>query len=108
MASYTLLTIEEAAAAAALDVEIVRYVAELGLVAPAAGYGDAELAELRRVRRLIDDLDLALPAVEVVLRMRRRMLALQAEVLELRAELRRAGRRPILRLRQDGDWEDWM
>jgi hypothetical protein len=43
---------------------------------------------LRRVRRLIDDLELDHPAIEVVLRMRRRLLALEAEVQQLSGELR--------------------
>jgi hypothetical protein len=107
MTTYVLLTLDEAADAAALDVTIVRHVAELGLVAPPDGYGEAELAELRRVRRLIDELDLTLPAVDVVLRMRQRMLALQAEVRRLESELRRGPRRRPSRF-DDGEWDDWV
>jgi hypothetical protein len=88
-----LLKEDEAAVAVALDVTIVRMLAECGAIKPQQGYGAAELAELRRVRRLIDDLGLDPEAVEVVLHMRRQMLALQAEVRRLQAELRLA-RRP--------------
>ena len=102
------LSLEEAAALASLEVAVVRYCAEAGLIAPAAGYGEAELAELRRVRRLIDDLELNMPAVEVMLRMRRRMLALQAELRRLELELRRAGRPMAARLLEDADWEEWL
>ncbi|MDQ5852814.1 MAG: hypothetical protein M3380_12255 [Chloroflexota bacterium] len=88
-----LLNQDEAATAVALDLTVVRLCAESGLIAPAQGYDEADLAELRRVRRLIEDLGLDQPAIEVVLRMRRRMLALQAQVQQLETELRRA-RRP--------------
>ena len=83
-----LLDQDEAAAATALEVTVVRLCAESGLIAPRQGYGEADLAELRRVRRLINDLGLDHPAIEVVLRMRRRLLALQAEVQRLETELR--------------------
>lgn len=98
-----LLTLDEAADATALEVAVVRRCAEIGIVAPAGGYGADELAELRRVRRLMDDLELGLPAIDVVLRMRRRMLALQADIRRLEAELRRRQRdnRPPA---EDAEW----
>jgi hypothetical protein len=105
MTTYLLLTLDEAAAASALEVAVVRRCAEAGLVAPRAGYGEEDLAELRRVRRLIDDLELGLPAVEVVLHMRRQMLALRAEVARLEAELRRF-RHPAAPLHEDGEWDE--
>jgi hypothetical protein len=104
--TYLLLTLDEAAAAAALEAAVVRRCAEIGLVAPEAGYGAAELAELRRVRRLIDELELSLPGVEVVLRMRQRLLALQAEVQRLEAELRRANRPRARRSFDEAEWDE--
>jgi hypothetical protein len=101
-----MLTPDEAAATADLEITIVRRYAELGLIAPQAGYGAPELAELRRVRRLMRELELDHPAIEVVLRMRRRMLALQAEVRRLEADLRRAAHRPIVRDTIDAEWDD--
>jgi hypothetical protein len=96
----------EAAVATALELTIVQRYAENGLIAPQRGYGEDDLAELRRVRRLLEDLELDHPAVEIVLRMRRNMIALQAEVQRLQAELRRArgssSRSPAL----DEIWED--
>jgi hypothetical protein len=49
---------------------------------------DADLVELRRIRRL-QDLGVNLPGIEVILRMRRRIRALQAHVgrLERRWEM---------------------
>ena len=101
-----LLDQDEAAAVTALEVMVVRLCAESGLIAPAQGYGEAELAELRRVRRLINDLGLDHPAIEVVLRMRRRLLALQAEVQRLETELRMS--RGIARRTTwvDAEWTD--
>ena len=99
-----LLNQDEAATAVALDLTVVRLCAKSGLIAPAQGYDEADLAELRRVRRLIEDLGLDQPAIEVVLRMRRRMLALQAQVQQLETELRRA-RRPSSAPRWiDAEW----
>ena len=90
-AANRMFTLAEAAAAVALDVTVVRRYAELGLIAPPAhGYSASELAELRRVRRLMEDLELDHPAIEVILRMRRHVLALQAEVRRLEVELRAA------------------
>lgn len=102
------LTLDEAATAAALEVAVVRYYVDLGLLAPPShGYGEADLAELRRIRRLIDDLGFDLAAVEVVLRMRQRVLALQAEVRHLEAELRAARyRRRAPREWDDAEWYD--
>lgn len=83
------LTIDEAAAACGLDTLMVRYYAELNLITPwPGGYGADELAELRRARRLMHDLELEPEAIAVILRMRRHMLALQAELRRLEAELR--------------------
>jgi hypothetical protein len=101
-----LLSESEAAAAAALDVALVRLCAEHGLIAPTQGYADDDLAELRRVRRLTEVLDLDYAAVDVVLRMRRRMLALQAEVQRLERDLRRG--RPVVRpaFWVDAEWTE--
>ncbi len=46
-----LLNQYEAATATALEVAVVRLYAESGLIAPRQGYGEADLAELRRLRR---------------------------------------------------------
>jgi hypothetical protein len=96
----------EAAVVTALELTIVQRYAENGLIAPQRGYGEDDLAELRRVRRLLEDLELDHPAVEIVLRMRRHMVALQADVRRLQAELRRARGSPPSSAPVDGIWED--
>ena len=101
-----LLSQDEAATAVALDLAVVRLCAESGLIAPPQGYDEADLAELRRVRRLIEDLGLDQPAVELVVRMRRRILVLQTQVQRLEAELRRARRTPSPALWVDAEWVD--
>jgi hypothetical protein len=98
---HRLLNQEEAAAATALEIAVVRACAESGLIVPAHGYNEADLAILRCVRRLIEDLGLDQSAIEVVLPMRQRLVALQAEVRRLERELRTARR--ALRL---GDWSE--
>ncbi len=69
---------------------------------------EADLAELRRVRRLIEDLGLDYPAIEVVLRMRRRLLALQADMQRLQTELRAIRPAPRQATWIDAEWtESW-
>lgn len=103
---YYLLSIEEAADATALDVRIVRQYAELGLITPSErGYAAAELAALRSVRRLRDDLELSHEAIEIILRMRRRIEALQTDLQQMQRDLRAAGRsRPAAW--EDAEWRD--
>lgn len=51
------------------------------------GYTPAEIQEMARIRRLQDDLGLEFPAVEVVVRMRRRMVNLLAEMEMLEQQM---------------------
>lgn len=60
-----------------LSVDIVEYCLEVGLVRQAMS--EEDLAELRRIRRL-QSLDINLAGIEIIVRMRRRMLAMQAEM----------------------------
>jgi DNA-binding transcriptional MerR regulator len=53
------------------------------------GYSVADIHRLARIRRLRDDLSLSLPAVEVVLHMRRQVLDLRAQLDELEARMAR-------------------
>jgi MerR family transcriptional regulator/heat shock protein HspR len=73
----TRITIRVAAQKANVEPEIVRHCIEVGLVS--RNLTADELAELRRVRRL-RDLGVNIPGVEVILRMRRRIEALQSEI----------------------------
>ena len=96
----------EAAAVVALDVAVVRAYAQRGVIAPAHGYTAADLAELRRVRRLMEDFELDASAIDIVLRMRRQLLALQAEVRRLEAELQQARRGHDVASWTDAMWTD--
>jgi hypothetical protein len=98
---------EQAAAETRMDVRVVWRYADLGLITPsAAGYSDAELAELRRVRRLHDDLELDHPAIEIILRMRRQIAALQAEIRRMQLEIRSTRRPPGRSGWVEAEWDD--
>lgn len=75
------ITIRTAARRAGVDVYVVRHCVEVGLMEE--DLSERDLAELRRVRRLMG-LGINLPGVEVILRMRRRIQNLQAELARLK------------------------
>jgi DNA-binding transcriptional MerR regulator len=106
MERYILLNREQAAAAARLEVAVVQHYADAGLISPDAGYGENDLADLRVVRRMMVDLELDHPAIEIILQMRRRMLSMQRELRQLQAHSRRAPFAPALVI--DADWDDVM
>ncbi len=80
----TTITITVAARRCGLTPRTVRRYIRRGLVSELLT--EAELAELRRIRRLTD-LGVNLAGVEIILRMRRRIEELQAEIDHLRALL---------------------
>lgn len=73
----------------------IRYYEQLGLLEGRAPgdrtYSDAEVARLRLIRRLVDDLGVNLAGAEVILNMRERLLQLHSELEHLRRELDAAG-----------------
>ena len=81
----TALTIKRAARQARVDVTVVRHCIEVGVLKEELT--QADLAELRRVRRL-RSLGINLAGTEVILRMRRRIEALEAEIARLNRRLR--------------------
>lgn len=81
----TTLTIKRAARQARVDVTVVRHCIEVGVLKEELTQKD--LAELRRVRRL-KSLGINLAGIEVILRMRRRIEALEAEIARLNRRLR--------------------
>ncbi|MGD2177111.1 MAG: hypothetical protein PVG71_04740 [Anaerolineae bacterium] len=81
----TSISINTAARQAAVDVQVVQYCIEVGLVEE--GLTDADLCELRRVRRLMS-LGVNLHGAEIILRMRRRIKELEAELARLQTRLR--------------------
>jgi DNA-binding transcriptional MerR regulator len=96
--------LDDLAARTGLPVDTLRQLADLGLIGAWPDPTEAELVELRRVRRLIEDLGLEHEAVAVVLRMRRRLLELQHEVARLRAALRGHGRSDRVTAWVDAEW----
>jgi MerR family transcriptional regulator/heat shock protein HspR len=74
----------------------LRYYERVGIVEPSRSrgnirlYSERDIAQLRRVKTLMDELGVNLAGVEVIMRMMRRMLELQGQVQELEDELDRA------------------
>ena len=74
----------------------LRYYERIGIVEPSRSrgnirlYSESDIAQLRRVKTLMDDLGVNLAGVEVIMRMMQRMLELQGQVQELEDELERA------------------
>ena len=73
----------------------LRYYEKVGIIRPARSrgnirlYSDMDLALLRRVRTLMEDLGVNLAGVEVILRMSQQIAQLQAEADKTDAELAR-------------------
>jgi len=71
----------------------LRYYERVGIVEPSRSrgnirlYSESDIAQLRRVKALMDDLGVNLAGVEVIMRMMRRLLELQGHVQELEDEL---------------------
>ena len=71
----------------------LRYYERIGIIEPSRSpgnirlYSERDIAQLRRVKTLMDDLGINSAGVEVILRMSRRMTELQHRVEELEAEL---------------------
>ena len=73
----------------------LRYYEKIGIIEPSRSqgnirlYSERDVAQLRRVKTLMDDLGVNLAGIEVVLRMAQRMNELQHEMEELEAEVKR-------------------
>ena len=73
----------------------LRYYEKIGIIEPYRSRGrlrlfsDRDIARLRRVKTLMDDLGVNLAGVEVVLRMAQHMTELQRQVKELESEIAR-------------------
>lgn len=75
------ISIKSAAQRAVVDVQVVHYCIEVGLMEEELN--EADLYELRRVRRLMS-LGVNLHGAEIILRMRRRIQELEGELERLR------------------------
>lgn len=73
----------------------LRYYERIGVIEPSRSrgnirlYSESDIAQLRRVKTLMDDLGVNLAGVEVIMRMVQRMLELRGQVQELEDELDR-------------------
>jgi len=71
----------------------LRYYERIGIIEPSRSqgnirlYSERDIAQLRRVKTLMDDLGVNLAGVEVILRVSQRMAELQRRVEELEVEL---------------------
>ena len=78
-----------------MHAQTLRYYERAGLVRPSRSlgrrrlYSPADIARLRDIQRLINDLGVNLAGVDVIFRMRERMMQMEAELEELRRELQR-------------------
>lgn len=75
------ISIDEAARLSGLSPGVVRRCVRLGLVSTTLE--EQDLAELRRVRRLTE-LEVNLEGVEIIVRMRRQIIALKSELARFR------------------------
>jgi MerR family transcriptional regulator/heat shock protein HspR len=77
----------------------LRYYEKIGIIEPARSrgnirlYSERDIAQLKRVKTLIEDLGVNLAGVEVIMQMVQRMLELRGQVQELEEELEQAKKR---------------
>ncbi len=78
-----------------VQVHTLRYYERIGVVEPSRSrgnirlYSERDIALLRKVKTLMDDLGINLAGVEVFLRMAKRMNEMQNQIEELGSEVRR-------------------
>ena len=76
-----------------IQTHTLRYYEKIGIIEPARSqgnirlYSERDIALLRRVKTLVDDLGVNLAGIQVILRMMRRMNELQHQMEELESEL---------------------
>ena len=87
--------ISVAAKMAGAQTYTLRYYEKIGIIEPPRSkgnirlYSDRDIARLRRVKTLMDDLGVNLAGTEVILRMVQRMAELQYRIEEMESELER-------------------
>ena len=85
-----------------VQVHTLRYYERIGIIEPSRSqgnirlYSERDVALLRRIKTLMDDLGVNLAGVEVILRMSQRMAELQGHVKELESELQKLRKRSNL------------
>jgi len=84
-----------------IQTHTLRYYEKIGIIEPSRSggnirlYSDRDIAHLRRVKTLMDDLGVNLAGVEVILRMAQRMTELQQHIEGLESELRRLRQKEV-------------
>ena len=87
--------ISVAARMVGVQTHTLRYYEKIGIIEPPRSkgnirlYSDKDIARLRRVKTLMDDLGINLAGVEVILRMAQRMVELQHQIEGLESEIKR-------------------
>jgi MerR family transcriptional regulator/heat shock protein HspR len=75
----------------------LRYYERVGIIEPSRSqgnirlYSERDIAHLRRVKTLMDDMGVNLAGVEVIMKIMQQMLELQNQVQKLESELNRLG-----------------
>ncbi len=100
--------ISVAARMVGMHAQSLRHYERVGLVRPSRSggsrrlYSQADVARLRHIQRLIQDLGLNLAGVEVIIRMNERIRQMEGEMSQLRAELQ-AYRNRVLPVLREGE-----
>ncbi len=87
--------ISVAARIVGMHAQTLRYYERAGLLSPSRSsgrrrlYSPADIGRLRDIQRLIANLGVNLAGVDVIFRMRQRMLHMEAEMAEMRHQLQR-------------------
>jgi len=87
--------ISVAARMVGVQTHTLRYYERVGIIEPSRSggnirlYSERDIARLRRVKTLMDDMGVNLAGVEVIIRVMQQMLELQNHVQELESELDR-------------------
>jgi len=78
-----------------IQTHTLRYYEKVGIIEPHRSqgnirlYSDRDIALLKRVKSLVDDMGVNLPGVEVILRMMQRMREMQYQLEQAQEELRK-------------------
>ena len=89
--------ISVAARMVGVQTHTLRYYERIGIIRPYRSqgnirlYSEGDIAQLRRVKTLMDDLGVNLAGIEVILRMTMRVTELQRHIEELESELKELG-----------------
>lgn len=91
--------ISVAARMVGVQTHTLRYYEKIGIMEPSRSkgnirlYSDRDIAHLRRVKTLMDDLGVNLAGVEVIMHMTQRLIELQRRMAELESEIEEFRRR---------------